>query len=259
MSTEPHGITAADILTALAKQHAVDLWLMEVKTGSTFMSKRGELLRLDGLAIKRSWARPLFTGYEVKVSRSDWLRDDKWPYYMQFCHKLFVACPAGLVAPEELPEGVGLVWYEHGKLSTRRQAPFRVITPSWDMLYYILISRTEPDPPLRLKSRAELARRWLANKGTWHALGRELGTELARRVDQLQAKCDELEMQNAKLKNQVERLNALETILHENGVFWWQPDGAEKLRERLAGDGQGVDLDTVRRLVGRLAREVGAS
>ncbi len=47
---------------------------------------------------------------ECKTSRSDFKSGfEKLEIYQTFCHHLFVAAPTGMIQPEELPEGVGLL------------------------------------------------------------------------------------------------------------------------------------------------------
>ena len=45
------------------------------------------LLIMDAVAIKQSWARPCITGYEIKDSRIDFLRDKKSQNYQKYCHE----------------------------------------------------------------------------------------------------------------------------------------------------------------------------
>lgn len=65
---------AEDIKHALARRHKEDMFFTEVKDGPTGY----QYSRIDALAIKISWSKYQLTGYEVKVSRSDFLRDSKW-------------------------------------------------------------------------------------------------------------------------------------------------------------------------------------
>lgn len=74
-------VTSTNIKLALAEKHWRDFFLTEVKSGSTWMTARGDMKILDGLAIRKSWTSPCFTGYEVKISRSDFLRDSKFYTY----------------------------------------------------------------------------------------------------------------------------------------------------------------------------------
>lgn len=81
------------------------------------------------------------TGYkrhavEVKVSRSDWLRElrdgGKRAPAERVCHHTWVAAPSGLVKAEELPEGWGLLELAETQLrATRHAAERSVETPEW--------------------------------------------------------------------------------------------------------------------------------
>ena len=52
-------------------------------------------------------------GHEVKVSRSDWLRELKDPSkageFMRHCDRWWLVCPRGVAQPDELPEGWGML------------------------------------------------------------------------------------------------------------------------------------------------------
>lgn len=70
-------------------------------------------------------------GVEVKVSRSDFLSEMKSPQksdaIMRYCHHWWLACPKGMVKPDELPPTWGLLELANGKLTTRVKAP--TLTP----------------------------------------------------------------------------------------------------------------------------------
>lgn len=59
-------------------------------------------------------------GIEIKVSRSDWLRELKEPAkaqeLMRFCTRWYLACPAGLVKSDELPATWGMMTLANGGL-----------------------------------------------------------------------------------------------------------------------------------------------
>jgi hypothetical protein len=75
-------VSALEIKKALAKKHGNrEFFITECKTGPT---GRG-MLQFDGLAIYKSWARPNIVGYEIKTSRSDFLRDNKYTRHMPYC------------------------------------------------------------------------------------------------------------------------------------------------------------------------------
>jgi hypothetical protein len=67
-------------------------------------------LRIDALLLetRKRWIR----GFEIKVSRGDFLQDDKWQLYSQFCSSLSVGCPYGLIKPDEVPAPYGLAYFK---------------------------------------------------------------------------------------------------------------------------------------------------
>lgn len=70
--------------------------------------------RIDALAIGLTSARKGLDGFEVKISRADWLKELDQPAkadpWFQHTHRWWVAAPsAAIVHPEELPEGWGLM------------------------------------------------------------------------------------------------------------------------------------------------------
>ena len=67
--------------------------------------------RLDAaiIDVSKRWVR----GFEIKVSRSDFLKDEKWQEYAEFCSSLSIVCPKGLIEPEEIPKPFGLLYVSH--------------------------------------------------------------------------------------------------------------------------------------------------
>ncbi|NTF87518.1 hypothetical protein G6L46_10315 [Agrobacterium rhizogenes] len=70
-------------------------------------------------------------GFEVKVYRGDFLNEMKNPAkslpIYKHCHRWSLACPPGLVKPEELPVTWGLYHFKEGQLRKVKQAP--LLTP----------------------------------------------------------------------------------------------------------------------------------
>jgi len=64
-------VKASDVMRALEQKHTQkinpDQFFAEVSCGS------GGSQRLDAVAIKPSWTKPQITGYEIKVSRRDFM------------------------------------------------------------------------------------------------------------------------------------------------------------------------------------------
>lgn len=142
-------VTADEIKEALEDKHRnrvrPDLFYTEVKNGSTFLPRDGQLYILDALAIRPSWSDPRFIGYEIKVSRSDFLQDEKWQNYRDYCNEFSFVCPTGLIDSEELPKEVGLMYYNPLKESVRtvRVPQKQTKPPDWPILFYLLLSRDE--------------------------------------------------------------------------------------------------------------------
>jgi len=60
-------------------------------------------------------------GFEVKVSKEDFIRDKKWQLYSAFCSSLSIVCPEGLIQVEEVSKPFGLVWvFADGRLEYQR-------------------------------------------------------------------------------------------------------------------------------------------
>jgi|GEM_PF-1668396 len=65
----------------------------------------------DVMCIKTSYTKFCVDIYEVKVTRADFLGDikrGKYKGYLDHCHRLYFACPSGVIKKEEVPDDVGL-------------------------------------------------------------------------------------------------------------------------------------------------------
>lgn len=82
-------------------------------------------------------------GHEIKVSRGDWLRElkdpDKAEAFARFCAYWWIATPKGLLRPDELPKGWGLIEVTASGARTRVQATRREAEPMpWHMVIPLL-------------------------------------------------------------------------------------------------------------------------
>jgi hypothetical protein len=155
---------SSDIKIALGNKHKDDFFLTEVKSGSSYHGTANRIL--DAVAMKKSYAHKCITGYEIKVSRSDFTRDNKYFTYLPLVHALYMVCPTGLIKREELPIEIGLMWYDPVKktLSVKKRPPPREIEISVDMLLYIIYSRLDGDRVPFYSSTAEYWRAWVEGK-----------------------------------------------------------------------------------------------
>jgi hypothetical protein len=60
--------------------------------------------------------------YEVKSSRTDFLRDGKWEKYLDYCTHFSFVAPAGAIFRWELARGVGLIEYGAPAFAAMRRA-----------------------------------------------------------------------------------------------------------------------------------------
>ena len=134
-------ITAETIKEAIKRKHAEDVCVIECKDGPS----GGGVGIMDAWVMPRSWAHPDITAYEIKVTRQDFIRDDKWPKYLDCCNMFYFVCPWKMIQPEEVPEGTGLCWLSQTgtKLFIKRKAPHRNVKIPEGVFRYILMCRTE--------------------------------------------------------------------------------------------------------------------
>ena len=231
--------SAADLLALLATRHAEDVFVPECKTGSTWL---GEAIRLDAWAMKRSWASPVTYGYEIKASRGDFLRDDKWQRYTAFCSDFYFVCPRELIQPEELPQDIGLLWASAGakRLFTKRKAARRQVEIPRDLFVYLLMCRTivsrESDDKTERERQIEFWERWLKDKELGLSLGHRVSKQLNERIRRVE---DVEKQRNDELQAQVSGLQEIAGMLRDLGL---DPQSAlwrakNRMREMLGEDG----------------------
>lgn len=133
-------MTAAQLLGLLAEKHASDIFVPECKDGPTLGTTH---FRMDAWAMTRSWSNDRTIGYEIKVSRSDFTRDDKWHGYLDCCNEFYFVCPQGLIKPDELPAEAGILWASKTgtRLFMKKRAPRREVSIPEPVWRYILMSR----------------------------------------------------------------------------------------------------------------------
>lgn len=136
--------TTLKMLAALRRWHRRDTWsrlqyafFEELAVGPG----RGQQ-RMDAWAITGRGGT--VTGYELKASRSDAMRElhdlTKMQALLALCHRAYMVIPGGspIVTPDELPWEMGLIAValdDHGRLSFVKHAPHREIAePTWDFV-----------------------------------------------------------------------------------------------------------------------------
>lgn len=175
-------VTAKQITEFLAYRHREDLFISQCKTGGT---EKGVLI-LDGWAMKASWASPLITGYEIKVSRGDFLQDNKWRAYLPYVNEFYFITPKDLIKPDEIPEGVGLLYFVGTRFLTKKKAWYHETGSELEnLLKYILMWRSNLVQSQNHLSREERISWWqneLERKQSIDHLGYSLSKNIQRRI-----------------------------------------------------------------------------
>lgn len=121
------GLTAAQLLAEVQARYARPEWHCEAEVT---LDRR----RLDVVAFNLWGARGYrIVGFEVKVSRGDWLRElaafEKSAGWHAVVDAFYVVTPGGLVRPDELPAGWGLLELRGSRMFTKVQAAARAPRP----------------------------------------------------------------------------------------------------------------------------------
>lgn len=251
-------IRADMILRQLQKRHfnRNDVFLTQVKNGRSWGSEN--LLIMDALAIRRSWTRPCYIGYEVKISRSDFVRDEKWPGYLQYCHEFYFACPVGLILPEELPKQVGLIYYDSQKDSivTKRRALYRPIEISSEMLMYIIMSKLDDNRHPFFSDHREMLQAWVEDKKARKDLGNKVKSRLMQEIRKLEEENQELK----RIVRDVEVYKNIEEVLLNHGFSPWNrerwPKDLDKALSVSMSPEVVSDINRLSQLVERLRKVV---
>lgn len=225
-------VKAHEIKRALSDKHnrINDFFLTEVKNGPTHTAT--DLYIMDAIAIKKSWVNPLITGYEIKVSRNDFMQDEKWPAYKHYCHRLDFVVPTGLVQPDELPDDIGLIYYHPEKrtLYTRRRGKIRNIEMPYEMLYYIIMNRLDNVEHPFFSTKEEYFREYVDGKVSSKALGRLVSSKLINDVALLESENERLKREIKSMETDKETLLQIQEILRKHGIRPWRK---EEYAERL--------------------------
>lgn len=210
--------TADDILKLLCEKHAEDVVVTECKLGPSFVTSGNG--RIDAWTMAKSWAHPRVCAYEVKVSRSDFLADNKWPMYLPFCNQFWFATAPGIVTAREIPPNVG--WIEASKtgnrLFTRIKAPYVERTIPEELYRYLLMSRvriTREDEEIRGNPTKSQVQHMLGQKAADAHFGRLAGKRIAALVRE---RISEVEVQNMKLEQQAKTYDEVRAALTELGM-----------------------------------------
>lgn len=203
----------------LANKHRDDVFVSECKDGPS----SGGYARMDAWVLRRSYTRPLISAYEVKVTRSDFLNDDKWPAYLDCCNALTFVCPWKMIDVTEVPENCGLMWCQGGqggRVITKKKAPYREIEPPVGVLLYILMSRAKIVSPYdnERPTTREAWEAWLRDRSDRRDLGRSVSKKLHKAVKEANDRADAAEGKVADAESKVSGVADAIAVLERMGI-----------------------------------------
>lgn len=245
-------VTSNQILDLLMKKHSEKfVCVPECKTGSSQYHPGHRVLDLWCMA--KSWAKPRTIGYEIKVNRQDFLRDDKWQNYLDYCSEFYFAAPPGVIRTDELPPEVGFL--ESSKnvkvLYTKKKAPSRSVNIPENIFRYILMWRAVITNERPEFDRVAYWEDWLKKKDEKKELGRNVSMKVASIVHK---KIKRVDRENHRLSRENERLADAKKILEELGiehVSSWNL--SQKLREKIHEINTGVSGDLLKCMEGAIS------
>lgn len=222
-------VTSYEIKAALSKKHGSrEFFITECKNGPTGTG----LLQFDGLAIYKSWAHPRIVGYEVKVSRSDFLQDNKFYLYLPYVHELYFVVPTGLIDRNELPTEIGLMYYNPATqaITTKKKAIHRNIEINAEILLYIIMNRIDSDRLPFTSDKAEYFRKWVEGKINNRELGYQVSCKLLDENKRLESELNRLKH----AKQYREELDAIDEVMKKHGMVGYYWNRAETLDKALS-------------------------
>lgn len=201
-----HGHT---LIEMLAEKHREDLFVAECKNGPTHTASHR---RLDAWAMKRSWVNWRAYGYEIKHSRGDFRRDEKWRDYLPLCTDFYFVAPKGLLKKDEIPPEAGLMEPWGSRLIVVKKAPVRD-TPLHDGLAtYVLMCRVVVKEE-RTLDRIAYWKEWLEEKAerqtVGHMVARQMRVRYEREVEAVRSENYRLREESNCLKMIAEHAKSL--------------------------------------------------
>jgi len=218
---------ASHLIKLLRIKHAEDVFVPECKNGPSQGTGHS---RLDGWAMQKSWANPVTFGYECKVSRNDFIRDDKWQNYLELCSDFYFVCPFGMIQPEEIAHPAGLLWAAKTgeRLWLKKKAARRYDVQIPETLWRYLLMRMDTSTP---HTTAEFWARWVENKEASLDVGHRVGRKLNHLI------CDKIlkvESENTRLQSENKWLSEVKTMLDEMGLSAHSWNKKERVKSMLS-------------------------
>jgi hypothetical protein len=222
-------ITAVDLQGEIAARYCRPEWHVEREV--TLAGRR-----LDVVAFNLWGARSYRTvGFEIKVSRGDWMREltdfrkqDEW---LAVVDEFFIVAPGGLVKPEELPVGWGLLELRGSRMFTKAQPqPRRGTTlPREIVARFFTRLLAMRDSALQDSEQKDRAVTW------------QLRDELEAKVRKEMA-----EQGNPEIERHKEKADRYDALMRDLGLdSWWEERKLRTAVQLLKHDGAVMGLSTL--------------
>lgn len=209
-------ITAEDITRLLKERHKSNLWVSvpECKIGSSWNMKNCQ--RFDFWTMAKSYSKPRYIGYEIKVSRQDFLNDFKFQGYLNYCREFYFVSPPGIIFKDEIPPECGLMYCSKNAkmLITKKKAPVRNIEIPMSIIDYILISRVAIREEHKTNS-LEYWKKYVSEKEESKRVGTIAKQKIATKI---KTRCGDILQENLKLKNENLRLQSVKDFMDSAGI-----------------------------------------
>ena len=206
------------ILNLLLSKHSDQLCVPECKTGSQWTSNN--IRQIDLWVMNKSWTKNWTIAYEIKVSRQDFLHDEKWREYLPFCNYFYFVAPPGIIQPDELSAEAGLLIGSKNlkKLYTKKKAPYREVEIPERLWRYILMWRVNV-----IKERNNAGginnvkywQNWLNEKDEKKCLGHQISKKIRTLAAE---RIDDVEIENHRLQVENKGLARIKSFLVKNGI-----------------------------------------
>jgi len=233
--------TASDIMKLIEARYPVKDYVLipECKIGATWTSQRCS--RFDAWIMARSWAHPRFIGCEVKVSRQDFLNDNKWQSYLPYCTEFYFVAAPGIIDPAEVPEQAGLLVASKNlkTLTLKKKAPVRKVDIPQSIFVYILMCRTKKTKDNTGRATVDLWRDRLTEMSEERKLGHDIAYHIRKLADK---KIAETQKENRKLREENFLLQGVKDTIAELGITETdlQYGGVHKIKDAFTGAQQGL-------------------
>ncbi|KKL10846.1 hypothetical protein LCGC14_2551760 [marine sediment metagenome] len=208
---------AYDIIRLLERKYPIENFLSvpECKIGSTWFKHRCS--RFDLWVMARSWAHPRFIGCEIKVTRQDFLRDEKWQDYLPYCTEFYFVVPPGIIDPSEVPDTAGLMITSKNckQLLIKKKAPVRDVEIPQSIFIYILMCRTRVTADNTGREQEAIWQDRLRQMKANKSLGYDVASHLRRLVDK---KVKDVIDENQALKEENRRLGMVKDCMDDFGI-----------------------------------------